>query len=267
MIVIKLGGTEGLDFSSICSDIQTIMQKDRDIILVHGGSAETNLLAEKLGYPPKFITSPSGFTSRYTDRTTMEIFIMSVNGKMNTLLVEKLQQMGMNALGLSGLDGRLMVATRKETVQSIENGKRKIIRDDYTGKIEHVNSGLISILIKEGYLPVISPIAISREGVALNVDADRASAMVAAAMNAETLILLTGAPGLLKSFPDESTLISLLRFEQISEALSYAEGRMKKKILAAEEAISNGVKKVIISDGRITQPIQKALAGNGTHIS
>lgn len=267
MIVIKLGGTEGLDFSSICSDIQTIMQKDRDIILVHGGSAETNHLAEKLGYPPKFITSPSSFTSRYTDRTTMEIFIMSVNGKMNTLLVEKLQQMGMNALGLSGLDGRLMVATRKETVQSIENGKRKIIRDDYTGKIEQVNSGLISILIKEGYLPVISPIAISREGVALNVDADRASAMVAAAMNAETLILLTGAPGLLKSFPDENTLISNLRFEQISEALTYAEGRMKKKILAAEEAISNGVKKVIISDGRVTKPIQKALTGNGTHIS
>jgi [amino group carrier protein]-L-2-aminoadipate 6-kinase len=267
MIVIKLGGTEGLDFSSICSDVKTILQQDQDVILVHGGSAETNQLAEKLGYPPRFITSPSGFTSRYTDRETMEIFMMSVNGKMNTLLVERLQQAGMNALGLSGLDGRLMVATRKETVQSIENGKRKIIRDDFTGKIELVNSRLISILLKEGYLPVISPIAISHEGFALNVDADRASAMVAAAMNSETLILLTGAPGLLKSFPDESTLISNLKFEQIKEALSFAEGRMKKKVLAAEEAISNGVKKVIISDGRITQPIQKAFSGYGTHIT
>jgi acetylglutamate/LysW-gamma-L-alpha-aminoadipate kinase len=91
--------------------------------------------------------------------------------------------------------------------------------------------------------------------------------MVAAAMNAEFLLLLTGAPGLLKSFPDEKTLLSLLRFDQIPEALNYAEGRMKKKILAAEEALSNGVKKVIISDGRITQPIQKAFEGYGTHIS
>jgi acetylglutamate/LysW-gamma-L-alpha-aminoadipate kinase len=197
----------------------------------------------------------------------MEIFMMSVNGKMNTLLVEKLQQMGINALGISGVDGRLIVATRKETVQSIENGKRKIIRDDYTGKIDQVNSGLIKMIIKEGYLPVISPIAISHDGVALNVDADRASAMVAAAMNADILLLLTGAPGLLKSFPDEKTLLSLLRFDQIPEALNYAEGRMKKKILAAEEALSNGVKKVIISDGRITQPIQKAFEGYGTHIS
>ena len=105
-------------------------------MLVHGGSAEANSLGEALGYPPRFITSPSGFTSRYTDRRTLEIFAMAVNGKVNSLLVEQLQTLGVNALGLSGLDGRLMLAARKDAIQSVENGKRKVIRDDYTGKIE-----------------------------------------------------------------------------------------------------------------------------------
>jgi acetylglutamate/LysW-gamma-L-alpha-aminoadipate kinase len=266
MIVVKIGGTEGIDFSSICSDVVEVKKKIMDLILVHGGSAETNLLAERLGHPARFITSPSGFTSRYTDRTTMEIFMMSVNGKINSLIVERLQKLGINAVGLSGMDGKVMIATRKSSVQSIENGKRKIIRDDFTGKIDSVNSTLLSLLVQAGYLPVISPIAISTEGDALNVDADRASAMIAAGMQAEILVLLTGVPGLLKTYPDEGTLISHLRFDQIPEALSYAEGRMKKKILAAEEAISNGVKKVIISDGRVPQPIQNALTGHGTHI-
>ena len=267
MIVIKLGGTEGIDFSSICDDIQFLSKSNQNIILVHGGSSETNNLAEQLGHPPRFITSPSGFTSRYTDRATMEIFLMSVNGKINSLLVEMLQKKGVNALGLSGLDGRLMVATRKETVQSIEDGKRKIIRDDFTGKIDEINTALLLTLLQLQYIPVIAPIALSHEGFALNVDADRAAAMVAAATNANTLLLLTGAPGLLREFPDEKSLISHIRADNIHDAISYAEGRMKKKVLAAEEALTNGVSKVIIADGRGSQPIQNALMGKGTHIT
>ncbi len=95
-------------------------------------------------------------------------------------------------LGLSGLDGKLMQATRKDAIQSVENGKRKIIRDDYTGKIECVNSNLLQMLLNAGYLPVIAPVAVSEKGEALNVDADRAAAMVACALKAETLLLLNG---------------------------------------------------------------------------
>ena len=153
IIVVKLGGTEGVDFSAICSDAAEIIQSGQQIILVHGGSAEANALGEALGSPPKFITSPSGYSSRYTDRKTLEIFLMAVNGKVNTLLVEQLHRLGVNALGLSGLDGRLIQAVRKDSIQSIENGKRKIIRDDYTGKIERVNSELLLLLLGAGYLP------------------------------------------------------------------------------------------------------------------
>jgi [amino group carrier protein]-L-2-aminoadipate 6-kinase len=259
MIVIKIGGAKGVDFSLICKDIATLKETNEQLILVHGGSSETNLLCEKLGFPPRFITSPSGYTSRHTDRNTMEIFMMAVNGKVNSLLVEELQKEQINAVGLSGMDGRIMVAVRKGSVQSIEGGKRKIIRDDYTGKIETVNHSLLTALVSSGYIPVISPIAISYEGEALNVDADRAAAMIAVAVKAQHLVLLTGVPGLMKNFPDESSLIKNLSRQQLDSALSFAQGRMKKKILAADEALSGGVDIVTIADGRIQNPISQAL--------
>ncbi len=257
--VVKLGGTEGVDFSAICCDAANLLAKGQKLVLVHGGSAEANQLGEALSYPPRFITSPSGYTSRYTDRRTLEIFAMAVNGKVNTLLVEQLQKLGVNAFGLSGLDGRLMAATRKDTIQSVENGKRKIIRDDYTGKIETVNSVLLNTFLEGGYTPVIAPIAVSAAGEALNVDADRAAAMVAVALQADTLVLLTNVPGLMRSFPDESTLIRQLPRQKLDEAISFAEGRMKKKILGSQEALQGGVGRVIIADGRITDPLSHAL--------
>jgi acetylglutamate/LysW-gamma-L-alpha-aminoadipate kinase len=264
--VIKLGGTEGVDFSAICNDAVSLLKQGKQLVFVHGGSAETNALGESLGTPPKMITSPSGYTSRYTDRKTLEIFLMAVNGKVNSLLTEQLQMLGVNAFGLCGLDGRLMQATRKESIQSIENGKRKIIRDDYTGKIDTVNNGLLMMLLGAEYLPVIAPVAVSEKGEALNVDADRAAAMVASALQAETLVLLTAVPGLMKKFPDEATLIRQLSISQISDASEAAQGRMKKKILGAEEALKGGVGRVIIADGRIQNPISNALSGNGTVI-
>ena len=266
IMVVKLGGTEGVDFSAICQDVAALLAQGRRLVLVHGGSAEANQLGEAVGYPPRFITSPSGYTSRYTDRRTLEIFIMAVNGKVNSLLVEQLQRLGVNALGIGGFDGRVLEAARKDTIQSVENGKRKIIRDDYTGKIEKVNTRLLTLLLDHGYLPVIAPLAVSAAGEALNVDADRAAAMVAAALQAETLILLTAVPGLMKKFPDETTLIRNLPRLKLDEALTFAEGRMKKKILGAQEALQGGAGRVIIGDGRIGSPISNALAGKGTVI-
>ena len=266
IIVVKLGGTEGVDFSAICNDAAELLKQGKQLVLVHGGSAEASFLGESLGAPPKMITSPSGYTSRYTDRKTLEIFLMAVNGKVNSLLTEQLQRLGINAFGLSGLDGKLIQATRKDAIQSVEHGKRKIIRDDYTGKIESVNSKLLTMLINAGYVPVIAPVAVSEKGEALNVDADRAAAMVASALQAETLILLTAVPGLMKNFPDESTLIRQLTQSQLAAAGEAAQGRMKKKVLGAEEALQGGVGCVIIADGRIQNPITYALAGNGTVI-
>ena len=266
VIVVKLGGTQGVDFSAICNDAAELLKPGRRFVFVHGGSAEANTLGEALGMPPRMITSPSGYTSRYTDRKTLEIFLMAVNGKVNSLLTEQLQKLKVNAFGLCGLDGNLIQATRKDSIQSMERGKRIIIRDDYTGKIKMVNSELLFMLLNAGYLPVIAPVAVSEKGEALNVDADRAAAMVASALKAEMLILLTAVPGLMKNFPDESTLIRQLSQSQLSAANEAAQGRMKKKVLGAEEALKGGVSRIVIADGRIQNPISNALAGNGTVI-
>ncbi len=159
-----------------------------------------------------------------------------------------------------------MQAARKDFIQGIENGKRKIIRDDYTGRIESVNRELLIMLLYAGYLPVIAPVAVSEKGEALNVDADRAAAMVASVLGAETLLLLTAVPGLMKNFPDELTLIRQLPQSQLTAASEAAQGRMKKKVLGAQEALKGGVSRVIIADGRIQNPITSALSGNGTVI-
>jgi acetylglutamate/LysW-gamma-L-alpha-aminoadipate kinase len=267
MIVVKIGGSQGVNLDAVCSDAAGLIQQGQKIILVHGGSAETNAISEQLGHPPRFVTTATGFTSRYTDRATLEIFAMVTSGKINTLLVESMQRHGVNALGLSGVDGRLMVAQRKDAIRIVENGRKLLLRDDYTGKIETVNSALLDMLMSAGYTPVIAPLALSTQGDALNVDADRAAAVVAGAVNAEELIILTNVPGLMRSFPDESTLISHLPKTGLEQALSFAEGRMKKKVLGASEALDLGVPKVIFSDGRTEHPLLDALAGKGTMIS
>jgi [amino group carrier protein]-L-2-aminoadipate 6-kinase len=267
MIVVKIGGASGVNLDAVCQDIASLIQQDQQVLVVHGGSAETNEISAQLGSPPRFVTAVSGFTSRYTDRGTLEIFAMVTNGKINTLIVERLQQAGVNAFGLSGVDGRLMIAKRKDAIRIVENGKQRMLRDDYTGKIEGVNTGLLEMLFSAGLTPVVSPLAISVEGIALNVDADRAAAMLAGALKAEQLVILSNVPGLLRDFPDEKTLIPHLPKHGLEQALSFAEGRMKKKVLGASEALVLGVGKVIFADGRVEQPLSLALTGHGTVIS
>ncbi|HMN62008.1 MAG TPA: [LysW]-aminoadipate kinase [Anaerolinea sp.] len=267
MIVVKIGGAQGVNLDSICADAAGLIQQGQKIILVHGGSAETNEISTQLGHPPRFVTNETGFTSRYTNRATLEIFAMVTAGKINTLIVERLQQAGVNAFGLTGLDGRLMLAQRKEAIRIVENGRKLVLRDDYTGKIEQVNAGLLNLLVENGYTPVVAPLALSTRGEALNVDADRAAAVVAGAAQAEELIILTNVPGLMRSFPDESTLIAHLPKNGLEQAISFAEGRMKKKVLGASEAFNLGVPKVIFADGRTEHPLLDALAGKGTLIS
>lgn len=267
MIVVKAGGSEGLDMAAVCQDVAALVQQGEQVILVHGGSHETNLIAEQLGHPPRFVTSVSGHSSRYTDRQTLEILVMVAAGRINKLLVEQLQQLGVNAIGLSGLDGRLLEGERKSSLRIVENGKRLILRGEYSGKIERVNASLLQSLLQAGYVPVVAPLAISYEHEALNVDGDRAAAAIGAALKAGTLVVLSNVPGLLRSVSDESSLIPHIPRARAQEYLDrYAQGRMKRKILGAIEALEDGVGQVIIADGRVPQPLQQAMAGQGTVI-
>jgi acetylglutamate/LysW-gamma-L-alpha-aminoadipate kinase len=267
MIVVKAGGNGDLGIEAVCADIAELVQQGEQVVLVHGGSYETNVISEKLGHPPRFVTSVTGHVSRYTDRETLEIFAMVTAGRINKRLVERLQLLGVNAIGLSGLDGRLLEGKRKSALRIIENGKRKVLRGEHSGVIERVNAGLLKMLLEAGYTPVVAPLAISYESEALNVDGDRVAAAISSALKAPTLIILSNVPGLLRRFPDESTLIPHIPLAEATEHLHrYAQGRMKKKLLGAIEALHDGVKQVVIADGRVAQPLHQALAGQGTVI-
>lgn len=262
-LVVKIGGASGVTTSNIVQEIAASVADGQRIVLVHGGSDLTNTLSERLGHPTRMITSPSGMVSRYTDGETLTIYAMAVAGQINTELVAQLQQQGVNALGLTGVDGRLLVARRKAIVRSVTpEGRTQILRDDYTGQLEHVNAALLLQLLNAGYTPVIAPLALSYEGERLNVDGDRVAAAVAVALHANTLVMLTNVPGLLADLQDTTTLIHTIPAENLSEYMEYAKGRMRKKLLGAQEALAGNVSQVCIG----SHSLRAILNGAGTTI-
>ena len=267
MIVVEIGGSEGIDWEAVCADVAGLVATGERLILVHGGSAQTNQVAAALGHPPQFVTSPSGYTSRLTDRVTLEIFEMVYCGWVNKGIVERLQAHGVNALGLSGLDGRLWQGRRKKVLRVVENGRQRIVRDNFTGTVEQVNVDLLCRLLGMGYLPVLTPPAISDAGEAINVDGDRAAAATAVALAASDLLILSNVPGLLTDFPDESSLLAAIGADEIEQvAQTYGQGRMRIKLLGAQEALAGGVRRVVLGDARVERPVSRALAGEGTVI-
>jgi len=267
MLVVKIGGGSGIGIDQTVSDLADILGTGRKAVLVHGASGETNLLAERLGKPPRFVTSVSGLESRYTDRETLAIFEMAYCGKANKALVEAFQMRGVNAVGLSGLDGRIFEGKRKETITIVDGGKRKVLRGDYTGKVERVNLGLVTLLLDNGYLPVLCPPAVSYEGEAVNVDGDTAAAMLAAALKVVDFLILSNVPGLLRDLRDPDSVVARIPAKAINEFLPLAQGRMKRKLMAAAIALEGGVGRVILATANTDRPVTSALQGRGTVIA
>jgi len=266
--VVKIGGGEGNAIEPLVDELAEHWQTGERWILVHGGSARVNEVATNLGHPPQFVQSPSGFTSRRTDRKTAGIFAMVCAGDVNTSIVRQLQAQGVNAVGLSGLDGRLLSGPRKKAIRVQENGRQRILRDDYTGKVTQVNAELLRMLLTNDYLPVVSPPAISDEYEIINVDGDRAAAAIAGEIHASRLVLLTGAPGVLEDPEDPTSLITDIELDEIDRVMQdNAEGRMRIKLLAAGEALDDGVEQVYIGASAVTEPLNAVLNGNGTRIS
>src|SRR5437660_1756312 len=263
-LVVKIGGGAGVATLNIVQEIAHRITDGQHLCVVHGASDLTNELSERLGHPARMITSPGGMVSRYTDSETLRIFAMAVAGQINTELVALLQQQGVNALGLAGVDGRLLLARRKAVVRSVTpDGRTQILHDDYTGQVEQVNGELLKQLLAMGYTPVIAPLALSYEGERLNVDGDRAAAAVASALQADALVIMTNVPGLLANPEDPATLIRAIPAHQLAEYMDYAKGRMRKKLLGAQEALRGGVPRVYIG----CDSLQAVLSGGGTTIA
>ena len=264
MSIVKIGGSEGVNFDLVCDDIADLVRQGTQLVVVHGGSHATTTLATQLGHPPTFITSPSGHTSRRTDRRTLEIFQMACRGVLNQGLVERLQKRGINAAGISGMDGRTWEGERKTSIRSVEQGRTILIRDDLSGSVQTVNPALIQAMLGAGFVPVVSPPAISVDHQPINVDADTAAARTAVALRGDALLLLSNVRGVLRRFPDESTLIERVDRAAIDETAGLVQGRMKRKVLAAGDAIRGGVRCAVIADARVPSAISDALNGRGT---
>lgn len=263
-IVIKIGGGEGIDPTALAPEIAALSRAGERVVLVHGGSHETNLLAHALGHPPRTIVSPSGHESRRTDRRTLEIFEMVYCGRVNKGLVESLRREGVDAIGLSGIDAGIWIGTRKDAIRAVEDGRTVIIRDDLSGRVDSVDGAFLGMLLDAGRVPVLTPPAVTREGVAINVDADRAASATAAALHADELLLLSNVSGLLRDRSDPGSLMRVVHAGSIDGARSAAQGRMKNKVLAAEEALSAGVARVVIASARGDDAIARARSGGGT---
>lgn len=268
MLLIKIGGGQETNFEAISRDIANIANNSNEqIIFVHGANAARDQLAEDLNSPTKRIVSPSGMTSVHTDERAIEILTMAYAGLINKRWVSHFLKSDVKAVGLSGIDGELLVGQRKKVLISQVGDKKVLIRNTYTGRVNQVNTDLLNILLNGGYLPVITQPAVTKDGVMINTDNDLNSALIASQMNVEKMVVLFEAPGMMRDINDSNSIIRKISRDQLLDMLQYAKGTMKKKVLGAMEALDNGVKEIYWGDSRIKDPISNALRGNGTIIS
>jgi len=264
MLVIKIGGGAAIGEGGFANFAVDLAALSEPFVVVHGGNAEFSELSRRLGMPPRMVTSQSGRVSRYTDAATMDAMLMAYCGKVNKRLVATLRTHGVNAVGLSAIDGGIGVGRRKPVLRGSEEGKTKVLRDDHAGTLERVDPTLIRLLLDNGFQPVLTPPALGEEGVPINVDGDKLALELAVALGAARLLFFSDTPGLLADRDDEGSLIREIDAAEPAAALAVAGGRMVVKVEAALGAVGRGVGRVVFADGRAAAPVTRALAGEGT---
>ncbi len=257
-IVVKYGGNAMINAQlkqQVMEDIVLLHLIGVKIVLVHGGGPEINELMDKLGKKPEFVDG-----LRVTDRETVDIVQMVLAGKVNKTLVNLLEIQGGKAIGLSGIDGRLIEA------------KFKNEKLGYVGEITDINIEPVTDILEKGYIPVISTVACDRDGNTYNINGDTAAACIAGALNAERLIMMTDIAGILTDKDDPSTLIPEITVDEAKKLFENGtvSGGMIPKVNCCIDAINRGVKNVIIMDGRVPHSILMELLtdeGAGTMVS
>jgi acetylglutamate/LysW-gamma-L-alpha-aminoadipate kinase len=266
-VVAKIGGARAVDPAGALADVASLVADGERVVVVHGGSTAVDDILEELGETPEYVETPSGVVGRFTDERTIEVFEMVLPGRLNTDLVAGLQAEGVNAVGLSGVDGALFSGPRKSVIRVVESGKKKIRRGDFSGTIEDVNADLLTTLLDGGYTPVVTVPMLADGTTPVNADADRAAAAVAGALDGR-LVSLTDVPGVLADPGDGSTLIGQASTESdLADLEDAASGFMTRKVMAAIEALERGGEEVVVADANADNPITAALDGTGTRVT
>ncbi len=262
MIIIKIGGGETLNLDGIVADLATLEQP---FIVVHGANALRDRISQKMGFEKKVLTSVSGYQSVFSDRQALDAILMAYSGLRNKRLVEMCQQRGINAVGLSGIDGRLIQGQRNRGIRVVENGK-KLLKRDFSGKPRMINTHLLNLLIENGYTPILTIPICDQDGVAINSENDDIVCQLQKALDAETVLQLIEAPGFMNDIKDPDSLETRLSRAELEKREQQVEGRMKRKMHALNKLAGGSVREIIIADGRIERPVADALAGGGTWI-
>lgn len=262
MIIVKIGGGEGNNIRGIVADLAELQE---EYIIVHGANETRDKIADGLGKPKKVITSVSGYSSVFSDKTALDILMMAYAGLKNKRIVELCHQYGINAIGLSGLDGKVIQGRRNNGIRVRENGKLRIVRD-FSGKPKMANKELLELLLKNGYVPVLSIPIIDENNFAINSENDDIVNLLQNTFQAETVIQLIEAPGFLDNIEDPTSLVKRISIDELKMREEQVEGRMKRKMLALRKLFENGAHSMIISDGRVEHPVRDALNGEGTII-
>jgi acetylglutamate/LysW-gamma-L-alpha-aminoadipate kinase len=263
MIIVKIGGGDGINIDGVIEDLSGL---DDRYIIVHGANALRDKLAEDLGQPKQVLTSVKGYSSVYSDEKLLDIMMMAYAGLRNKRIVELCHRHGINAVGLSGLDGKIVQGRRNKGIRVYQGKKLKIVRD-FSGKPQTVNTPLLQLLLDNGYVPVLTVPIIDEQNAAINTENDDVVRVLQQALHADLVINLIGAPGFLENKDDESSLIQSIAAAELEAREQQVDGRMKRKMLAVRKLFEHGASKVIIGDGRLEHPVADALAGKGTVIS
>ncbi len=258
IVVVKYGGNAMINEQlkqQVMEDIVLLWLIGVRVVLVHGGGPEINELMDRLGKKPEFVGG-----LRVTDRETMDIVQMVLAGKINKTLVNLLEMKGGKAVGLSGMDGRLLQCSIKDE------------RLGFVGEIQKVHIQPVTDLLNNGYIPVVSTVGCDKSGNAYNINGDTAAAYIAGALNAKTLIMMTDIAGVLRDKEDPSTLIPEIALDELSglREKGIISGGMIPKVECCATAIARGVKNVVIMDGRVPHSILMELLtdeGAGTRFS
>jgi [amino group carrier protein]-L-2-aminoadipate/L-glutamate 6-kinase len=257
-IVVKIGGSlmkEGVP-SSLVGDVAALSSVHQ-LLLVHGGGDVVTDFATRLGKEQRFVVSPEGIRSRYTDGETIEIYQMVMTGLLAKRLVASLGRAGVKSVSLSGADGQLLQGRRKSKLVVVDERGRKVAIDGgYTGKVQSVNSPLLDLLLSHGYVPVISPVAASESGEPLNIDGDRTASAIATGAGADAVVFATNVDGLQL----DGRLVQHMTPSEASTNLPKIGFGMQKNVMAAVEAVEGGVKEALICSGTRSDPLSKALA-------
>ncbi|MEJ2053681.1 MAG: acetylglutamate kinase, partial [Calditrichaceae bacterium] len=222
-------------------------------------------IARELNKPKKVVTSVSGYSSVFSDETALDVMMMAYAGLRNKRLVELCQQHGINAVGLSGLDGKMIQGSRNKGIRVKEDGKLKIIRD-FSGKPKHINMDLLNLLLNNGYTPVLSVPIIDENNFAINSENDDIVNVIQESLKADKIIQLIEAPGFLEDKDNPESVLNKMSKEEIKRREEQVEGRMKRKMLALSKLFETCANTVIICDGRTETPVKDGLAGKGTLI-